>query len=237
MNDHYKTIKEEKTLKLLKRACDFLVDIQSPLKLNGKAYKKINFSHGQIINCMHHIAKTEERADGLLFGNESTISKSDRYKTVIADAKRRRAEKEAKNLDLEFERGEPDVLDMKLMINSMAAQIDALKEENASLDAIIKKAELREALEEKSGPINIHHKETEIEDQRIRELLTRLLFILSEEGILAIEPKRDGKSAVANLHLPDGLKQFCKLSELQMLNLEYKKDSDERTLVENKAEK
>lgn len=237
MSEHYKKKKEEKTLNLLKRACDFLIDVVPPIKLNGKTYKKINFSQPQVMNCMHEIAKPEERAEGLLFDDASTISHNNEYKMVIADAKRRRAEKETKKLNIEFEGGEPDMLDMKLMINSMAAQIDALKEENASLEAIIKKAELREALEEKSGPVEIRHRAPAENDQKLRELFERLLSVLSEEGILTIEPKKDGKSAVANLFLPDGFRRFCKLSELMALDLVFDKDSEEIILVENKAKK
>ncbi len=237
MNEHYKKTKEEKTLKLLKRACDFLVDVVPPIKLNGKTYKKINFSQPQVMNCMHEIAKPEERAEGLLFDDASTISHNNEYKVAIAEGKGQRAKKEAKKLDIEFEGGEPDVLNMKLMINSMAAQIDALKEKNASLEAIINKAELREALEEKSGPARIHHEAPVADDQKIRELLRRLLSTLSKEGILMIEPKRNGKSAVANLFLPDGLKRFCKLSELKELDLDFNKDADETILIENKVKK
>ncbi len=236
MSKHYKQIKEEKTLKLVKRACSFLVDVVPPIKLNGKTHKKINFSHPQVLNCMHTIAKNEERSEGLLFRDASTITHSKNYKKAIADAKVLRAEKEGEKLNIEFEGEEPDMLDMKIMINSMVAQLDALKEKNASLEAIIDKAELREAIEEKSGPVSIHHETSTKEDQKIRELLARLLVALSDEYILMVEPKKNGKSAVAKLMLPDGIKHFCKLSDLQALNLEFTNDCDNRILVEHKTE-
>jgi len=235
MSDHYKQIKEEKTLKLVKRACRFLVEAIPPVMLNGKTYKKINFSHPQVLNCMYAIAKNEERAEGLLFSDASTFTHNKNYKKAIADAKVLRAEKEGEKLNIEFEGEEPDALDMKLMINSMAAQIDALKEKNASLEAIIDKAELREAAEENSGPISIHHESLTEEEERIRELFKELLITLSEEYILRVEAKKNGKSAVAKLMLPGGIKHFCKLSDLRALDLDSRKDSDGLMLIEHKA--
>ncbi len=237
MSDHYKQKKEEKTLELVKRACSFLVNVAPPIKLNGKTYKKINFSHGQVLDCMHQIVKIEERAEGILFTDTSTFTHNKSYKVAIAEAKMARAEKEAEKLNVEFEGEEPDMLDMKLMINSMVVQIDALKEKNAGLEAIISKAELREAIEEKSGRISIHHEALTEEEKKNRELLERLLVLLSEEYVLMIEPKKNGKSAVAKLMLPGGMKHFCKQSDLQGLNLDFEKDSDERILIEHKVEK
>ncbi len=235
MSDHYKQKKEEKTLEIVKRACKFLVDATPPIKLNGKIYKKISFSHSQVLNCMHAIAKIEERSEGLLFNDTSTFTHNKKYKKVIADAKVFKAEKEGEKLNIEFEGEEPDMLDMKLMINSMVVQIDVLKEKNANLEAIIDKAELREAIEEKSGPISIHHEVSTEEDQKARGLLERLLVFLNDEYILMVEPKKNGKSAVVKLILPEGIKYFCKLSDLQSLNLEFKKDSNNRILIEHKA--
>lgn len=234
---HYKQLKESKTFSLVKRACRFLVDAIPPIKLNGKLYKKINFSYGQVLNCMHHIATVEEKAEGILFNDSTTFTHNKRYKSEIANGKLTREEKEAKKLNIAFENGEPDVLDMKLMIESMAVQIDVLKEKNASLEAIINKAELREAIEEKTGPISIYCEGWTEEKQKTRELLESLLVILSNEYILMVEPKKNGKSAVAKLMLPGGVKHFCRLSDLQALNLDFKKDSDEIILVEHKAEK
>lgn len=234
MGDHYTQKKEEKTLSLVKRACYFLVETIPPIKLNGKLYKKVNFSHGQVLDCMHHIATVEEKAEGILFNDPTTFTHNRRYKAEIANGKLLREEKETGKLSITFEDSEPDMLDMKLMIDSMAVQIDALKEKNASLEAIIKKADLREATEEKSGPINIDYDTSISEEQRVKEVLERLLVILSEEYMLAISPKENGKSSIARLILPDGERYLCSMNDLGGINYNLKKESNGRLVLEHK---
>lgn len=234
MGEHYKQKKEEKTLELVKRACNFLVDAIPPVKLNGKLYKKIHFSHGQVKDCMHFIANLEERAEGILFNDPTTFTHNKKYKAVIADGKLARQEKEAGKLNITFKNGEPDVLDMKLMIDSMAVQIDALKEKNASLEAIIRNADLQSSSEKNSGPVRAHKDSLGENEQKIKKILENVLVLLNKEYMLRIDPKENGKSPVARLDLPNETSFLCNLSDLVGLELDLKKDSNGRMLLDHK---
>ena len=88
MVTHHTQLKQKKSLDILDRALDYLIEAECPLELNGKMYKKINMSYGQILDAMHHVATPEEESGELIWTNSSSLSQYS--KDYIEQAKDKR---------------------------------------------------------------------------------------------------------------------------------------------------
>lgn len=235
---HHTQERASGTLTLLKRSLKLLVEADTPIVLNGKEYKKINFSLGQVIDALHQYATPQEIIDGIVIKDPSTISRNNHYKAEIAAAKTKRADRlrSTDGLHIDFQYGDNDKLTVARLradIGTLMADKKSLIDENKALKNIMKQAEIEHFLK-KDKPIEKVNESISV-DQKLTRMLERLLIHGSKTMDIMIEAQKDGKSAKLILQdMEDGGTHLGYVNDLVDLNLEFEKHG-KRIMIVNKA--
>lgn len=229
--DHYTKTKEEKTAELMKRVLEILIDAPEPMDMNGKVYKKINFSQGQVLNGMHHYATPEEKIEGIVFRDASTISHNDTYKKMIRNAKDKRARRLTEDCDLSFGARKPTEAEMLVAIDRLTYDKNRLLEEKKGLESVIEQAGIESYLEADgpivNDPIGI--------DKKLLSAFEKLLTLGSAETRISIEKGQGGQSSKVLYHGFRGSEFICYVDDLKELNVEFGKDDKGRLIIKEKG--
>lgn len=228
---HYSQEKEDRTRALLDRVLKILTGCKSSIRLNGKDYKKINFSHSQVINALNEFATFDEKNDGIVISNASTISKNETYKAMISEAKIARKELETEN------KGSGLTGDVSLDYAHLKDDYEALRykykiieHKNKCLEQIVKDSE--EVNSENEGL----HKTVQLEEKSKHELvlpgpnykkiLEILLKGLYEDMLVMVDaPQGNRPASLHHITIAGNSTRICKLDDLKDLNVdELQKD-------------
>lgn len=231
MAEHYTKTKEEKTEEVLKRILELLVHAAEPIELNGKTYKKINFSQGQVTDAMQEHALPEEHIQGLVFGDPSTISKNNTYKALIVNAKSARARRLLEDSSLSHAGREPTVPELKLEIDALLYEKESLAKTVAGLESIIRQAGIKETLEDDkelvSEPLNV--------DKKLISILEKLLVLNSENELFYIEKGKGNIPSQVFYQGYDGTKLLCNVNDLSSLNISFDTDKYGKIVIVQKG--
>jgi len=220
MSEHYTQIKEVKTEKMLERVLDILVYAEVPIGLNGKTYKKINFSQEQVTDAIQEYATPEENIHGIVFKNSSTISKSDKYKILINKAKSNRADRLLEDSSLSFEGREPSIAELKMEIDRLLYDKENLAKTVNGLESIIRQAGIEKTLKNEeelvSEPVNV--------DEKLISVLEKLLLLNSENELFYIEKGKGRVSSQVFYQSYGGTTLLCDVNDLKSLNVGFDVD-------------
>ena len=221
MSQHYTQTREDKTAKMLERVLEILVYAEEPIELNHQIYKKINFSQGQIVNLIQEHATNEEHIQGIAFKDPSTISKSDRYKILISEAKTKRAKRLVEDCNLSVEGRELSVAELKLEIDRLLYDNETLKKTVNGLESIIRQAGIERMLENDkdlvSEPIDV--------DEKLIAVLEKLLLLGSENDFVVVEKGKGRVPSQVFFLGYKGQELLCNIDDLKSLNVTF--DTDE----------
>lgn len=229
---HYTQEKEKRTEAVLERVLAILVDSAEPIVLEGKEFKKINFSNIQVTAALAHFATPQEHLDGAVFKDSSTISKNTRYQILITEAKIKRTEKEIGDTNLSFN-GNKKLTEMeqKIMLDRLLYEKEMLAEKNRCLEDIIRQADLEAFLQEENPVTN---KPLSV-DKTIIGLLEKILILGSRDSLVAIEKAEKGKSAQVLYFGLNGEEFLCFANDLESLNISFDTDKNGRIILKEKG--
>lgn len=208
---HHTEIKEKRTTKLLENVLEILIRSKAPIKLNNKEYKKINFSHSQVVNALFELSTYEDKSDGVVILDPSTISKNPKYKKMVENAKIVKKERDIKNGDF-YTTGniELDYMQLKEDYEVLKYKYNSLIHEKKCLDLIIKEAELNNIDVNESKKTNILLNSAEKYDETIK----RLIELLLKDYHLIVTTPRNGKEGFVSYINVDG-------DSIRLCSLEY----------------
>lgn len=181
MSKHHTRVSEEKRRLLLDKVLLILISAKEPIKINNKTYKKIIMGYTQIINAMIEYADTEEKE--FIITNKSTFSKNEKYRSMIDNAKKTRAEITLNNKGLIF-KAEPTILDLKILVENLTVENDKLKTELARKQNIIKTNEFNESVNNKNKIGSFIP--ADLKQSKATKILAKTLSILSSYGYISI---------------------------------------------------
>ncbi|CAA6799998.1 MAG: Unknown protein [uncultured Sulfurovum sp.] len=231
MSEHYTKVKEEKTAEMLERVLDLLVYAEEPIDLNGKTYKKINFSQGQVTDAIQEYALPEEHIQGIVFKDPSTISKSDTYKILINKAKSNRANRLLEDSSLSFEGREPSVAELKIEIDRLLYEKESLAKTVNGLESIVRQAGIKKTLEDNgelvSEPISV--------DKKLIAVLEKLLLLNSENELFYIEKGKGHVPSQVFYQGYEGTKLLCDVNDLKALNVNFDVDKYGKIVIVGKG--
>lgn len=227
---HYTKKREEKTKDLLERVLDVLVYADEPIELNGKEYKKINFSQGQVVEALKHYATPQEQIDGVVIRDASTISKNDQYKLMISGAKIKRTETALKDSDFSSSEKRLTETEMKVKVDRLIYEKEMLAEENRMLKDVIKQADIEDFLE--GGKPKVH--ESISIDSKLIALLEKVLVLMSRDASVVVEKKEKGKAAQIFYYGLNGSEFLCYADDLKGLNIDFGTDRKGRFILQEK---
>ncbi|MFW2611498.1 hypothetical protein [Aliarcobacter butzleri] len=218
MNElHHTEIKEIRTTKLLEKILGLLIKSKTPIKLNNKEYKKINFSHSQIINALFQLSSNEEKSDGIVISNPSTISKNPKYKKMVENAKIAKKERDSKNISFSVTGNiELDYMQLKEDLEVLKYKYCSLIHENKCLNQIIKKAEFKnfntKEFEKTNNIIN--------SEKSYHEIFKHLIELLLNDYHLIITPSKNGKQGFVSYITMDGNTiRLCSFGDIKEFNI------------------
>lgn len=212
---HHTQKRKEKTKDLIERVLDILVYADEPIELNGKEYKKINFSQGQVVEALKHYAAPQEQIDGIVIKDASTISKNDEYKLMISGAKIKRAEIALEGSDLSSVNKKLTETEMRVKIDRLIYEKEMLAEENRMLKDVIKQADLEAFLEGEKPLVN----EPISIDKRLVGLLEKILILLSRDAFVIIDTKEKGKASQVYYFGENGKEFLCYADDIKELSI------------------
>lgn len=231
MSQHYTQTREDKTAKMLERILEVLVYAEEPIKLNGKTYKKIKFSQGQVTDAVQEHAEPEDHVQGIVFKDSSTISKSDRYKKLVSEAKSKRARRLLEDSDLSCSGRERTIPELKLEIDALLYEKESLAKTVAGLESIIRQAGIEKMLEDDkelvSEPLNV--------DKKLISILEKLLVLNSENELFHIEPGKGNVPTQVFYQGYGGTKLLCNKNDLKALNISFDVDEYGKIVIKPKG--
>lgn len=218
--EHHTQTKEKRTMELLDRVLNLLVTSEVPISLNNVTYNDITMSAPQIINAMHEYAEPSERIDGIIIKDKSSFSKSKNttYYNMKEDAKDARTSFLLEGKSTQFHNN-PSLLDLKLAVESLTVENDKLRTQLARKDNIIKLNEFNESLSETNKTVSFlpNH----IKADKLNNILTKLLTLLSDVGMISISKVKNGKAGEINYRFMGKTHKVCNITELEDLMETY----------------
>lgn len=221
MSQHIETLRKKQRLKLLKRIIDILINYnpskRRPFILNKKEYYKLTFSGDQIINAMEQYVTFEEREQGLIPTDRSTFYKTE-YKEILTEAKKKKLNLKS-STGLNLSNNLKDV-ELELQIQLMASEISKLKEENQTLEMILKKEEIIRTND--TYETLIYNSNDNVKDNQLW-LLIQLIELNMDDGIIKIDTQNNNNKLLYYEGINKNEK-LCNLSDLRNLDFKLVRD-------------
>ncbi|MCT7557179.1 MULTISPECIES: hypothetical protein [Aliarcobacter] len=210
MVTHHTQLKQKKSLDILDRALDYLIEAECPLELNGKMYKKINMSYGQILDAMHHVATPEEESGELIWTNSSSLSQYS--KDYIEQAKDKRNNRYLEKIGYKTDK-KISSLDKDIAIENLLAANNNLKREIAKYESIQKQSGINFAIEQNTPVLNkINNDDFEVKN--FKRVFCLLLKELKEDNKISLTTRDKGDDIAYHSRKNKNVITLCSKSEL-----------------------
>lgn len=229
MSTHHTKTKEERTAALLKKALGLLINSKSTITLNGKNHKKISFSQRQVIDAINQVASYEDRLDGIIIKDPSTISKNKNYTALIAEAKEKRKDLEMEAMGKNSYTGdiEYDFFQLTQEHEALQYKYDRLNHNYLALEDMIKQIKLKDNLYETIDPSTGEFLSQEDASATLpynslhKHILIQLLESVTSDAlrIVSEKPERGKQGQVYYRDNKLISHKICNFNELEQLNL------------------
>lgn len=217
---HHTKTKEQDTLELIKRALNYLIEVDDSngITINDAKWKKATFSQKQAIDAIWHVATAEEKINKIAIKDHSTFTTNKLYKFELNKAKATRAKRMSGNSSTLINQ-ELDELKMKLDFEELMAEKQSLEEENTLLKTIMEQESIKRSLSSNKPLIN-----RPTNNDSISYILKKLLIQTSEEGNIVINLAKSGNPT--QLYYESAYNNFklCNYDELDELGIIVTKD-------------
>ena len=207
--------KQEASLKLLEKTLGRLEEFCNKFEkreikfvtLNGKKYKKINFSTYQIEDGLNHFATESERNNNIII-KANTLTKPP-YRCLIDETKKSFIAKKIENIsntDVEY-------VDLKYRYDTLLMAYAKQKNEIALYNKLLKNTEAIES--QKSSGVQLV-----LSENLTDEILSNLLVLMSEDFLITINQTKGDSSPEIYYEYLNVNQKICNYRDLKNLNIE-----------------
>lgn len=218
--------KQEASLKLLEKTLERLEEFCNKFEkkeikfvtLNGKKYKKINFSTYQIEDGLHHFATESERNNNIII-KANTLTKPP-YRYLIDETKKSFTAKKIENIsntDIEY-------IDLKYRYDTLLIAYAKQKNEIALYNKLLKNTEAIES--QKSSGVQLV-----LSENLTDEILSNLLVLMSEDFLITINQTKGDSSQEIYYEYLNVNQKICNFRDLKDLDIEL--DENKKIIHKN----